>query len=429
MQSLHNDPTAGHLGVNRTLDRLKKTFYWANMHENVATWCRECSECQIRKIPQRKACSPMQQYLVNSPMERIALDILPETYSGNRYILVVGDYFSKWSDAWAMPDTETSTVVELLIPHVFCQWGLPLHIHSDRGSQFESKLFQELCLAFGISKTRTTAYHPQSDGMIERLNRTIEDMLSKYVSENQRDWDEFLPFVMLAYRTSTHDSTGFSPAMIFMGREPRLPIDLLIGSPPVDSEDLSLSTCEYIATLRSKIQKVHELASEKLLQASNRQKRNYDHRKHPVDYNRGDPVFVRNESRKKGRSPKLQPRWIGPYVVIGQVSDFVYELQRSPKARHLTVHHDRLKPFYGEFQSWLPSMTPDEITNAPQPTEQHLPPDPNPGIKQSDSEKLPEESKTNLSPSKDKTDRSDTVITRSGRQSRHPLVLKEFSVY
>ena len=300
------------------------------MQDDVSRWCRECQKCQQRKTPQRKARSPLQQYLVSAPMERIALDILgplPETNDGNRYILVVGDYFSKWTDAWAMPDTETPTIVNILVCHVFCQWGLPLHIHSDRGAQFESQLFQNLCSVFGINKTRTTAYHPQSDGMIERMNRTIEEMISKYITENQRDWDVVLPLVMLAYRTSTHDSTGFSPAMMFLGREPRLPIDLLVVDLLIIWKFHLAITQSMLINSVCKMQQIHELASQKLLQASNRQKRNYDFRQHRIDYEPGDPVFVRNETRKKGYSPKLQPRWSGPYMVLGQVSDFVYEIQ------------------------------------------------------------------------------------------------------
>ena len=205
------------------------------MQEDVATWCRNCLKCQLRKRSQKTARSPLQQCVAGAPMDRLGIDImgpLPQTQTGNRYILVVGDYFSKWMDAWAMTDMETNTIADILVTRVFCLWGLPLHLHSDCGSQFESDLFQKLCSLLGITKTRTTAYHPQSNGMIERFDYTLQDMLSKYVSENQRDWDQSLALVMLAYRSSVHESTGFSPNMLFMGREPRLPIDLLMGSPP-----------------------------------------------------------------------------------------------------------------------------------------------------------------------------------------------------
>ena len=111
MESLHADVTSGHLGVNRTFSRLKDRFFWPDMRNDVSTFVRQCFQCQLRKGAQKKSQFPMQQYLVSAPLERITIDImgpLPESRSGNRYILVVGDYFSKWIDAWAMPDMETS---------------------------------------------------------------------------------------------------------------------------------------------------------------------------------------------------------------------------------------------------------------------------------------------------------------------------------
>ena len=183
-----------------------------------------------------------------------------------------------------MKNMETPTIVDILIQHVICQWGVPLFIHSDRGTQFESDLFQQLCSCLGITKTKTTAYRPQSDGMVERMNRTIEEMLSKYVAENQRDWDKYLPLVLSAYRTSTHYSTGFSPALLFLGREPKLPVDLLMGYPPQDESYEPPNYQEYVDKLVDKMHKVHELTRDKLLVASNHQKKNYDHRKNRIDF-------------------------------------------------------------------------------------------------------------------------------------------------
>ena len=256
----------------------------------------------------------MVKYLVGAPMERIGIDILgplPESASGNRYILVVCDYFTKWTGAWAIPNTETITVVTILINQFISIWGVPLHIYSDRGSQFESDLFQTLCKELGILKTRTTAYHPQSDGLVERFNRTLEAMISKYIADHQRNWDEHLQLLMLAYRTSVHNSTGFSPAMLMCAWEPRLPLDLMFGSPPQEA-DSSVTFPLYLDNLRNNMRSIHELARKKLLEASERQKRHYDLHENCEDYKPGDPVWVHSNKRKKGLTPKLQNRWDGP---------------------------------------------------------------------------------------------------------------------
>ena len=136
---------------------------------------------------------------------------LPESYRGNKYILVISDYFTHWVEAFGMPDQEASTVADVLVQGFISRFGVPSQIHSDQGAQFESHLFKSLCELLGIEKTRTTPYHPQSDGLVERFNRTIEDMLSKVVDENHKNWDDCLPIVMMAYCSSIHESPGESP--------------------------------------------------------------------------------------------------------------------------------------------------------------------------------------------------------------------------
>lgn len=183
-----------------------------------------------RKIPPRKYKAPLKAFNVGAPFERIALDILgplPRTKQGNKYLLVIGDYFSKWLDAIPLRNQEAPTIAKKLVERIVSIFGVPLSIHSDQGSNFESDVFRELCKLFGITKTRTTPLRPQSDGMVERANRTIENMLTAFVSDNQNDWDEYIYLLMLAYRSSEHESTGFSPCQMVFAKQPTLPIDLI----------------------------------------------------------------------------------------------------------------------------------------------------------------------------------------------------------
>ena len=122
------------------------------------------------------------------------------------------------------------------------RFGVPLSLHSDQGQNFESTVFTEMCRLLGIHKTRTTPLHPQSDGMIERFNQTLEAQISKFVSENQKDWDQYVPLLMMAYRTSVHDTTGETPAIMMMARNLRLPTDLFIGRP---GEEQPVQKLEY----------------------------------------------------------------------------------------------------------------------------------------------------------------------------------------
>ena len=171
---------------------------------------------------------------------------LPTTESGQKYILVVGDYFSKWTEAFPLPNQEAKTVAEKLVHEVIARYGAPEKIHSDQGRNFEAQLFQEMCILFNMDKTRTSPYHPESDGMVERMNRTLQDILAKYVSHHQRDRDEHLPLVMMAYRSSIHASTQYTPFCLLFGHEMRLPIDVMFGRQP----NHQLEVSEYVRDLR-----------------------------------------------------------------------------------------------------------------------------------------------------------------------------------
>ena len=344
LEEIHNGKSGAHLGVNKTLDKIRDRFYWVNYCEDVKSWCRKCPVCSASQGPSTRSRGRMQKYNVGLPFERIAIDIagpFPETDKGNRYILVAMDYFSKWPEVFALPNQEAVTVAEALVDNVFSRFGIPLELHSDQGRNFESKLFQKLCDLLGIHKTRTTALHPQSDGMVERFNKTIEEHLSKVVDQHQKDWDLYLPTFLMAYRSAVHDTTGLTPAMVLFGRELRLPCDLAFGTP--NNEEVTVT--DYVDELKVKLLDVHELARERLRVASTRMKTRYDLKANSAGFQHGDKVWLWNPQRKKGKSPKLMQSWEGPYIVLKRINDVVYRIQRSPKCKMKVVHLDRLKMY------------------------------------------------------------------------------------
>lgn len=181
LKLLHDSQAGGHLGVSKTLGRVRERFYWIHCRRDVEEWCHKCDLCASRKGPGVKNRSPLQLYNVGEPMERVAIDVLgplPETESGNKYILIAMDYFSKWPEAYALPNQEAVTVANVLVSQFFSRFGVPAELHSDQGRHFESHIFQEVCTLLGIHKTRTTALHPQSDGMVERYNQTLEKRIN-----------------------------------------------------------------------------------------------------------------------------------------------------------------------------------------------------------------------------------------------------------
>ena len=356
LKQLHNSVTGGHLGVKKTLSKIRDRYIWYKQRADVENWCKLCDVCASKKPPHKKPLAPLQQYNVGAPLERIAVDILgplPRTRKGNRYLMVVGDYFSKWTDAIPIRDQEATTVAQKLVEHFIVIFGVPMEIHSDQGSNFESKVFREMCKILGLHKTRTTGLRPKSDGMVERANHTIEKMLSCFVSENQKDWDEYILLLMMAYRAAEHETTKVSPYEMMFGRSINLPIDLVIGHPDANFDPPRFNS-EYAYELANKLEKIHKFAREHIALSSNNMKRLYDRSTNFHKYNPGDAVWLYNPVRTKGLNPKLQRPWQGPFVVTERINDVIYRIRKSPRAKPKVVHHDRLKMYVGEQEpSWV----------------------------------------------------------------------------
>ena len=139
------------------------------------------------------------------------MDILspfPESVQGNRYILVVSDYFTRWVEAYGIPNQETTTVAHKIVEEFFFRFGLPEQLHSDQGRNFESEVVCEVCKILEIAKTRTTPYHPLSDGLVERLNRTLLNMLAMATADHPSQWKCHLRSLCMAYNTSIQSTTG-----------------------------------------------------------------------------------------------------------------------------------------------------------------------------------------------------------------------------
>ena len=161
-------------------------------------------------------------------------------------ILVVTDHFTKWCEAFPTKDQKASTVAQTLISKVFSRFGPPNILHSDQGANFDSNLMHEICDIMGVAKTRTTVYHPQGDGQIERHNRTLQDMLATFVSVIRDDWDLWLDPGVNAYNTSRQESTGVSPYELVFGRLPRMPLECELGVPMTSPATHD----EYMQTIR-----------------------------------------------------------------------------------------------------------------------------------------------------------------------------------
>lgn len=340
---IHEGVVGGHLGVDKTLFRLRERYYWPGHYNAVREWCQKCAVCASRKTPAPKARAPLQPILTSCPLELVATDImgpLPESHNGNRYILVISDYFTRYTEAYAIPNQEAVTVARKLVDEFFLRFSPPERLHSDQGRNFESALIAEICQLLGVKKCRTTPYHPQSDGLVERFNRTLLNMLATAVGDKPFDWERNLRRLCFAYNTSIHPTTGYSPFSLMFGRQARLPTDITLGTHSSQSNTVQ----HYSEQLKQDLRAAYSYVCDHMGHKLQDQKTYYDNRVEGKPFEKDDLVWLHNSAVPRGKSRKLHRPWTGPFRVVTRVADSVYRLQhtRHPR-RRVVVHFNRLK--------------------------------------------------------------------------------------
>jgi len=215
----HSIPLAGHLGKNKTQNRILQRFYWPTVYKDVAQYCKTCVACQ-KAVGRRGPRAPLIPLpIIGEPFERIAMDIvgpLPKSRHGHSYILVLCDYTTRYPEAIPLRSTGATQVAEALVT-VFCRVGVPREILTDQGANFMSSLLAEVYKLLNVKSIRTSPYHPQTDGLVERFNQTLKGMIRKVAKKDGKDWDQLLPYLLFAYRKVSQASTGFSPIELLHG--------------------------------------------------------------------------------------------------------------------------------------------------------------------------------------------------------------------
>lgn len=344
----HDDVTAGHLGVTRTVDKIRKRYFWPSMTRQIIHYVRTCVECQMKKRPVGKPVGMLQTIRSQQPFEKVGIDLIgpfPLSRLKNKHIIVAVDYFTKWVIAQPVPHAKTREVVDFFVRRVVLQHGAPSFLISDRGKCLTSKFANELYRALQTNHLVTAAYHPQCNGLVERFNHTFAEMLSMYVSSCHDDWDEVVDFVVFAYNTSRQESTGVSPFYLLYGREAILPVDVALGNNPVPVKCDEASSAQ-LRDLATRLANIREIVKRRLILVRARQKRRYDLHRKSVTYATDDLVWIYRPDRKKGRSEKLLHRYHGPYKIVQKISDlnYVITLVGGRRKNQLRVHVSSLKP-------------------------------------------------------------------------------------
>ena len=343
LRKMHDHALAGHGGVNTTVERVARSFWWPRMRPSIEEYVLSCPDCQQQKP--RNTLKP--GFLLSLPIpDRIWTDIsmdfivgLPPV-RGHDSIYVVVDRLSKYAHFIPCSSTVTAEgVAQLFINHVWKLHGLPKSIITDRDPKFVSAFWRSLMQQLGIDHNMTTANHPEADGQTERTNRTLVQYLRLYTQQNASNWLDFLACAEWVYNTTVHSSTRCSPASLVYTETPLAdpPLDLAVGSQPRPTLASDFGT--QLAAARECMRKAQE-----------RQARNYDKRRSAVSFNPGDLVLVDSHalrSAQEGEQPKkFATRWVGPFAVRSRVNALAYIIDLPSTWRcHHTINVGFLKQF------------------------------------------------------------------------------------
>ncbi|KAL6484143.1 hypothetical protein MHYP_G00061880 [Metynnis hypsauchen] len=313
------------------------------MWQDVRDWCLQCGRCSAAKATRPKARTFMGSLLATRPLEIVAIDftLLERASSSHENVLVITDVFSKFTQAYPVPDQKASTVVKVLTEKWFYVYGVPQRIHSDQGSSFEGELLRCLCELYGIEKSRTTPYHPQGNGQCERFNRTLHDLLRILQPEKKKKWPRLLPQLLFAYNTTVHQSTQYSLYELLFGQKPQLPVDGLLGNVG-DEEGKSVDLSDWVAQHREHLVDVYAKAKGHLEQAAAYRRRN--HNEPVLLLSQGVRVHCRNHFH--GRH-KMQDLWSTTIFKVVECLDQVGTLYKirpiGGEGGCRTVHWSELK--------------------------------------------------------------------------------------
>ena len=345
----HDIPVAGHLGINKTLSRILRHFYWPGVRSDVALYCKSCHSCQ--KVGKPNQFIPKAPLIpvpaFEEPFSRVICDCvgpLPKTRSGHEYMLTIMCASSRFPEAIPLRKITAKAVVKALVKF-FTLVGIPKIVQTDQGTNFMSSIFQQVLQELGIQTCNSSAYHPESQGALERFHQTLKNMLKIYCEEHERDWDEGVPMVLFAAREVVQESLGFSPFELVFGHEVRGPLKLL-KERLLDECPESNNVLQYVEDFRQRLFEAGELAKMHLKGAQKSMKAWYDRKAEVRTFKVGDEVLVLLPIV----GDPMKAKYHGPYKVLKKVSSVNYVVstpdRRKPEqlchVNMLKAYHSRL---------------------------------------------------------------------------------------
>lgn len=336
LQHCHANDWAGHPGVSATEEIARRHGYWNTLRRDVRDYVQRCQRCQRRNTPGGVTPPAQVPTLPERPGQIVGIDFVGPLPAGRttQYLLTAVDHFTKYAEAYVVPDCTANTAAEVLATKFIPTHGTPESLVSDRGTAFTSQLLVTLCREWNVRKIITSAYHPQANGVCERFHRTLANIVAKICNETNK-WERVLPLALAAYRATPHSSTGETPNLLTFGRELRLP--------HLTEMETDLAPEPYLVR---PLQKVWKIVAQELKRHAQHRADTLNQRRTLHTYDVGQLVFYRRMVPPAGECKKFWSPWIGPCLVLRQTTPVNY-LIKEPTGRETKVHAIRLKPAFG----------------------------------------------------------------------------------
>ncbi|XP_071944782.1 uncharacterized protein [Antedon mediterranea] len=333
----------GRLGVQKTQDRITQHFYWPGINHQVREHCKTCPQCQYltKTKKQKQLLRPLP--IIDIPFKRIGIDIAGPfcvTEDGNRYLLVLCDYATRYPEAIPIPDQTAVTVAQSLIT-VLSRVGLPSQIIHDQGTNFMSQIIVELCKKLGIEKIPTTPYHQQTNGLTERFIGTLKLMINSLSHVQRENWDRYIPLLLFSYREVPCEFTGYSPFHLLYGRQIRGPLSLIKQG--FLGENTQTDIPSHLLGIAHNLTKWMASANHTKQKKQQKMKSYYDRTAKDIHYKVGEEVLI---FLPEGAG-KLDSKWQGPYKITKKVGEVDYEIHMPDKRKsHRIIHANLIKKWY-----------------------------------------------------------------------------------
>ncbi|KII60618.1 Retrovirus-related Pol polyprotein from transposon 17.6 [Thelohanellus kitauei] len=337
IESYHLD--LAHCGLEKTYEAMRSKMNWPNMYRDVKDYIQSCEPCLLYKHQQTPPKCKLVPIIPTAPLHTWHIDYigpLPTTPMGNKYILLMVDQFTKWPEAVATRNQDAETTANIFMGNIVSRFGVPKKIITDQGRQFESATFKGLCEGLEIEKARTSAYHPQSNGIAERCVKTLKERLKLLCQDDTDQWDQKLNHALMALRFSKHCSTGFSPFELLTGHQPRTITDTKFCTETTESWR---SESKFLNSLKNSLKRIHEKASKNITTKQEHYSKYYNKNIHDNHLDIQDIV-----ARKSINQGSLSKVFIKPSVIVEKISQTNYKIRDlDPPHKSEILHHNRLK--------------------------------------------------------------------------------------